>query len=80
MQLFSAVVYLSFNLELVYYKTLLFSMLKESEEKSRAKTAFISRMSHELRTPLNGLLSCVTFLKDTSLNQDQICLLNLMNS
>jgi len=79
-QVVSALLYGSFRLELAFYRSLLSGMLKESEQKSEAKTAFISRMSHELRTPLHGLLSAVSLLSQTSLTEDQLSLLKIMNS
>jgi PAS domain S-box-containing protein len=37
----------------------------------KVKTEFLSTMSHEIRTPLNGLLSSMTLLRDTDLNENQ---------
>jgi len=69
-----------FENESVLYHTLLLASLKEVEQKSRAKTTFISRMSHELRTPLQGLLSSVALLRDTPLGEDQVTFMTLIDS
>ena len=34
--------------------------LKQEEESSRSKTAFLSKMSHEIRTPMNGIIGMLT--------------------
>lgn len=34
--------------------------LKQEEEFSRSKTAFLSKMSHEIRTPMNGIIGMLT--------------------
>ena len=34
--------------------------LKQEEESSRSKTAFLSKMSHEIRTPMNGIIGLLT--------------------
>jgi len=78
--LFSFLVVGSLKLEVLLYNSVVSTMLQESEEKSQAKTAFISRMSHELRTPLHGLLSSVKLLSSTHLDEDQLSLLDIMNS
>lgn len=71
---------MQFEAESVLYHTFLLASLKDAEEKSRAKTTFISRMSHELRTPLQGLLSSVALLRDTSLSEDQVTFMTLIDS
>jgi two-component system, sensor histidine kinase and response regulator len=38
---------------------------------SRAKSDFLANMSHEIRTPLNGVVSMMSLLEETSLNQEQ---------
>ncbi len=35
-------------------------LLKQEEESSRSKTAFLSKMSHEIRTPMNGIIGMLT--------------------
>ncbi len=45
---------------------------KESAEAaSRAKSSFLANMSHEIRTPLNGVISMMSLLDETPLNDDQ---------
>lgn len=34
--------------------------LKNEEESSKSKTAFLSKMSHEIRTPMNGIIGMLT--------------------
>ncbi|OAA46400.1 ATPase-like, ATP-binding domain protein [Metarhizium rileyi] len=47
---------------------LLEAKLKEAME---SKGRFLSNMSHEIRTPLIGISGMVTFLQDTTLNEEQ---------
>ena len=39
---------------------------------SEAKSMFLANMSHEIRTPLNGIVGFTDLLKDTSLDQEQV--------
>ncbi|KAF4983694.1 hypothetical protein FDECE_17243 [Fusarium decemcellulare] len=48
---------------------LLETKLKEAME---AKGRFLSNMSHEIRTPLIGISGMVSFLQDTTLNEEQL--------
>ncbi|CAK7234811.1 hypothetical protein SCUCBS95973_009060 [Sporothrix curviconia] len=47
---------------------LLETKLKEAMD---SKTRFLSNMSHEIRTPLIGISGMVSFLQDTTLNEEQ---------
>ena len=45
--------------------------LKEAEQASVAKTAFLSRMSHEIRTPMNAIIGLDTIaLQEENLSED----------
>ena len=79
-QLVPVICMLSFENETKLYHTLLLKCLKDAEEKSKAKTTFISRMSHELRTPLQGLLSSATLLKESKLTEDQRIFTEIIDS
>lgn len=39
---------------------------------SEAKSMFLANMSHEIRTPLNGIVGFTDLLKDTTLDQEQV--------
>ncbi len=43
----------------------------EAESANRAKSEFLANMSHEIRTPLNGVISMMSLLEETPLNDDQ---------
>ena len=45
--------------------------LKQAQDGSRAKAAFLSGMSHEIRTPLNAILGCADMLIDGQLDATQ---------
>jgi two-component system sensor histidine kinase TorS len=53
---------------------------EKAEQASRAKTAFLATMSHELRTPLSGALGTLQLLSDTSLQQQQLDYVHIINA
>ncbi|KAJ4367114.1 hypothetical protein N0V83_007644 [Neocucurbitaria cava] len=42
------------------------------EEASKLKSEFLANMSHEIRTPMHGMLSALTLLLDTKLDDNQL--------
>ena len=47
-----------------------------AEAASHAKSRFLTMMSHELRTPMNGVLGLLALVRQTSLNERQIRLID----
>lgn len=52
---------------------------EKAEKKDFHKSLFLATMSHEIRTPMNGIIGVAELLKQTSLNKDQIDLINIMS-
>jgi signal transduction histidine kinase len=77
---YPVVFFFLYQAEVEVYHSLLAKTLKFAEEKNEAKTQFISRMSHELRTPLHGLLSSVSLLRQTRINEEQESYLTIIDS
>lgn len=51
-------------------------MASRAEAASRAKSRFLTMMSHELRTPMNGVLGLLALVRQTSLNERQLRLID----
>ena len=47
-------------------------LASRAEAASRAKTRFLTMMSHELRTPMNGVLGLLALVRQTSLSDRQL--------
>jgi two-component system sensor histidine kinase/response regulator len=50
----------------------------EAEQANRAKSAFLAAMSHEIRTPMNGVIGMSDLLRQTSLRNDQVEMVDLI--
>ncbi|KAH7386844.1 two-component system protein A [Phaeosphaeria sp. MPI-PUGE-AT-0046c] len=48
------------------------------EEASKLKSEFLANMSHEIRTPMHGMLSALTLLLDTKLDENQLDLASII--
>ncbi|KAI4691233.1 uncharacterized protein J4E84_003524 [Alternaria hordeiaustralica] len=54
------------------------SLIAAYEEASKLKSEFLANMSHEIRTPMHGMLSALTLLLDTKLDNNQQELANII--
>ncbi|KAH7087542.1 two-component system protein A [Paraphoma chrysanthemicola] len=54
------------------------NIISAYEEASKLKSEFLANMSHEIRTPMHGLLSALTLLLDTQLDENQLDLANVI--
>ncbi|PLX94707.1 MAG: hypothetical protein C0621_05060 [Desulfuromonas sp.] len=52
-------------------ETALLQSMQRNEKVSREKSRFLASMSHEIRTPLNSIISGMTLLKTTELDEEQ---------
>ncbi len=66
------------NQELQNYQEELFKALEETEKSKIVKENFLANMSHEIRTPLNAIIGLTHLLKGTSLGEDQLEMIKLM--
>jgi osomolarity two-component system sensor histidine kinase TcsA len=54
------------------------SLIAAYEEASKLKSEFLANMSHEIRTPMHGMLSALTLLLDTKLDENQLDLAHVI--
>jgi osomolarity two-component system sensor histidine kinase TcsA len=54
------------------------SLIAAYEEASKLKSEFLANMSHEIRTPMHGMLSALTLLLDTQLDENQLDLAHVI--
>ncbi|KAF2823985.1 two-component system protein A [Ophiobolus disseminans] len=53
-------------------------LISAYEEASKLKSEFLANMSHEIRTPMHGMLSALTLLLDTRLDENQLDLAHVI--
>jgi osomolarity two-component system sensor histidine kinase TcsA len=53
-------------------------LISAYEEASKLKSEFLANMSHEIRTPMHGMLSALTLLLDTKLDENQLDLAHVI--
>ncbi|KAH8725227.1 sensor histidine kinase-like protein/response regulator Fos-1 [Phaeosphaeriaceae sp. PMI808] len=54
------------------------NLIAAYEEASNMKSEFLANMSHEIRTPMHGMLSALTLLLDTKLDENQLDLAHVI--
>jgi len=52
---------------------------QESDRANQAKSIFLANMSHEIRTPINGVIGMVDVLRQTSLRDHQLEMIDLIS-
>lgn len=66
------------NKELENYQKELIKAKDLAEQGKRIKENFLANMSHEIRTPINGIIGITQLLKQTSLDDEQREMVNLL--
>lgn len=65
---------------LAVYGEILISRNRVARESDLAKDAFLASMSHEIRSPLNGVVGLTSLLRKTSLEEEQVKLVEGIES
>jgi len=66
------------NRELEAFQKLLIEAKEHAEQGKKIKENFLANMSHEIRTPINGIIGIATLLHKTTLNTEQLEMINLL--
>lgn len=53
-------------------------ILQRAAESNKAKSEFLANMSHEIRTPMNGIVGAADLLGKTTLDDEQMKILNII--
>jgi len=53
---------------------------RRADEANQAKSRFVANVSHEMRTPLNGVIAMADVLRETSLNESQVEIVETMTT
>ena len=56
-----------------------FQLIKDVKQANEAKDLFLANISHEIRTPLNGIIGIIDTLKESSLDKEQLDLINTVD-
>ena len=66
------------NRELEAFQKLLIEAKEHAEQGKKIKENFLANMSHEIRTPINGIIGIATLLHKTTLSNEQLEMISLL--